>query len=530
MVKVHTEHLDDHTARLTVELEPEQVEKAMRQVARKLSKKTRIPGFRPGKAPFNVVVRMLGHEYVLSEALDSMLDEVYKEALKNSGITPYMPGELEEVEEDGTRLVFRVAKEPETELGDYRSIRVLYEPEEVTDEQIAEVLEGLQEHHAEREEVQRPAEYGDQLQLKLLEVVTVPDAEDQAPTADGPTEDNTEADDNDKAEVPTPRVLLHEHNVAYMVSDDPEEDIVPGMSEHFVGAQAGDALEFELTWPDDDPESDLAGKRVRVTARVEKVYTRKLPEINDEFAKLASQGKFETLEELREDIRRILENSAQKEAEEKTFSEFVEQLVEQATLRYPPQAVEEVIDDYLKAFEEDLQQQYGLDLEHYLALTKIDKEELRDQYREAATRRLEQSLALGAFARAEQLLVSEDEISKRADELAAQLVTDTENEMMISAAKSVVNTPESRNHINALMLQERIGNQLLAIARGEDPPVGGVKPEGDVDSETDEETAEAENEQPDAIAEATKTAEAAAEVTEQEAPSDQADADPQETE
>ena len=514
MVKVHTEHLDDHTARLTVEVEPERIEKAMRQAARELAKKTRIPGFRPGKAPFNVVVRMLGRDYVLSEALDRIMDELYKEALDAAEIDPYAPGELEELSEDGQRIVFRVAKQPDVKLGDYRSIRASHEPDEVTDEMVEEMLEELQARHAQLEDVDRPAEFGDQLSLSHLEIVTVPeaaedktdDAEEDEPAEDVEAEDATDDGHDEADEEEEGRVLLHEHNIGYVLHEDPSKDFVTGLSQHLVGAKAGDALEFELALPDDYEPEELAGSRVKVTANVSKVQARQLPELDDEFAKLASEDKFETLEELRQDLRRYLEENAQKQADEETFRDALDKLVEGATVHYPPQMVEEIIDDYLRSLESDLEQQYGLNLERYLTITGTDKDALRDQYREAAIRRVKRSLALGAFAEKEQLQVSDAAIEKRIDEIVKGLSSGAQDETQLNALRGLVDTPQLRNNIKTTLLEEQITDHLVAIARGEEPPVGGAQPEAEAEdadeaeepAPEEEPAAETENTEPEA--------------------------------
>ena len=145
MLNVQTEHLENHTARITVDVDAEQINQAMRQAARQIAKKARIPGFRPGKAPFNVIVTMFGYEYVLGEALEKIGNDIYREALETSGVEPYAPGNLEKMDEGGQKLTFIVPKQPEVELGDYREVRIEHEPIEVTDEMDGRLVWGSQE-------------------------------------------------------------------------------------------------------------------------------------------------------------------------------------------------------------------------------------------------------------------------------------------------------------------------------------------------------------------------------------------------
>ena len=118
MLNVQTDHLDNHTARLTVEVDAERMDKAMRSAARRLSHRATIPGFRPGKAPYHIVLNMFGRAYVLDQALEMVGNDIYREALEASGVEPYAPGSLEDVSKTGRARVW-VPKQPTVALGDY---------------------------------------------------------------------------------------------------------------------------------------------------------------------------------------------------------------------------------------------------------------------------------------------------------------------------------------------------------------------------------------------------------------------------
>src|SRR5262249_44834739 len=148
-VKTETEHLDNHTARLTVEVEQPRVEKAMQEAARRIARKANVPGFRKGKAPYNVIIQRFGAAYVLEQALETLGNEIYREALDESKIEPYDIGLLENVDsENGLKLIFVVPKRPEIDLGTYRDVRVPYEPAEVTDEMVNEAMSRYQDRRA----------------------------------------------------------------------------------------------------------------------------------------------------------------------------------------------------------------------------------------------------------------------------------------------------------------------------------------------------------------------------------------------
>jgi len=175
MLNIQTEHLENHTARLTVEVDEQRLERAMVRAAREIAKKGRIPGFRPGKAPLNVVMNLYGRDYVLSEALEDLGNDIYREALEQAQIDPYAPGSLENIDQEGRQLTFVVPLRPTVELGDYRAIRETHEVEEVDDQMVSDALENLREEQAELEPVDRPAEMGDRVTFEHIEVVLMSD-------------------------------------------------------------------------------------------------------------------------------------------------------------------------------------------------------------------------------------------------------------------------------------------------------------------------------------------------------------------
>ncbi len=144
-MNVQTERLENHTARLTVALEPARLEKAKIQAAQKLSKRFRIPGFRPGKAPYKVVANYVGEASILEDAFEILGDEIYKAALTESALKPYGPGSLENVLPEPPTMVFTVPLQPEVELNDYRSVRDTFTAPEVSDEDFERALKQLQE-------------------------------------------------------------------------------------------------------------------------------------------------------------------------------------------------------------------------------------------------------------------------------------------------------------------------------------------------------------------------------------------------
>jgi trigger factor len=519
MLNVQTEHLENHTARLTVEVDAARLDKALHQAARKLSKKGRIPGFRPGKAPFNVVMNMYGHEYVLAEALDDLGNEIYREALDAAEIQPYAPGSLDQVEEEGHKLVFVVPKRPTVDLGDYREIRVDYEVPEVTDDMVNRAMEELRQNQALLEPADRPAKLTDQVTLSHIFVTALPgSAEEEAESAEDEAGEEAAAASSAQGEVDTEtnedtageadlagdddagdeagetdasddedleRVVLHEHNFDRVLTDD-EYDLFPGFSAQLVGLSAGDDKQFVLEIPDDYDDEELAGHALRVELRVEKVQARTVPDWSDALAKRISQDKVESILELRVDTRKNLQQTAENLADRQLAVEALDELVEGATISYPEEFLQDYITDLLTDLEQNVLRQQGLTLKDYLRITGQTEENLRQNYRASGIKRAERSLALGELVRREQLDASDEDIDSEIDRIVASIGGEQS-----SRFRQFLSTQQSRSNIGADLVTSRAMERLAAIAKGENPPIGAAQAAETAATEAAEEPAPA---------------------------------------
>ena len=495
MLNVQTEHLENHTARLTVEIDPERLDKALHDAARRIAKKGRIPGFRPGKAPMSVVINLYGREDVLGEALDKLGNELYREALDSAAIDPYAPGNLEDVEEDGHKLIFIVPKRPTVDLTDYRAIRLPYEVEAVTDKMVDEAMENLLQGQAILEPVERPLQLGDQVTFEHFEVVKLgsesDDGEDTTDTgesdeSDGePAGDETPLPDEDKEEV-----LFHRHDYDLVLQEDAERDLFPGFSDNLVGLSVGDEKTFTLDIPDDYGNEIVAGRTLRCEAVVKQVQARTVPEWTDALAARISEGEQETILELRIDVRKRLEERATQVAESDLANTALEKLVEGAVIQYPDEVVQDYLTDILADLDRNMRQQ-GLTLQDYMKITGRTEDDLREEYRERAVWRVERSLALGELVRQEGLDVSNDDIIAEIDRMVEALGGDQAGQF-----RQFLMMDQSRQDVSSRLVTDRAMARLVAIARGEEPPTG---PGTDADqeaapAETEPETDESEAE------------------------------------
>lgn len=497
MVNVSTEHLENHTAKLTVEIEPERIEKAVRKTARQISQKARIPGFRPGKAPFNVVINMFGYEYVLNEALKDIVDDIYQEALAASDVEPYAPGSLEDIGEQGQQLVFTVPKRPEVELGDYRAVRLDFQEPEITDDMVNDAMETLLEGEAVIEDVDRPAKMEDQVEIGHLYVGLLlneeeiaeleaddDEADDDDAEADGTYEivattdpaaaaaANADAGDEngDEGEEEPERPIFHQHDLTRVLRDD-DKDLLPGFSAELVEAQAGDDIEFYLDIPADFEDPQLAGRRVRVEVGIAKVQSRTLPEWSDDLATRISNNEFETMLELRIDVRKQLETRANALADRELASEALDKVIKDATFRYPPVLVDVYVDALIKDLEDNVLSKQGFNLEHYLKLVERSEEDFRESLQPKAIEHAQSDLVMTRLIKVEELDATDDDVDAEIERMVEQMG----GKAATSQFRSFFNTENARRNIANELETRRVFERLAAIAKGEEPAVGVVR-------------------------------------------------------
>ena len=387
-MKIETQPRDDHQVTLTIELESERMERARRKAARKLSKRVKIPGFRPGKAPYDVLRLHIGDEAIIEEAIDALLDEVYPEALKEADLKPGAPGKLEEVLSiDPPKFVFTVPLAPSVDLGNYHEVRLPYEWTPPTEEDVNAALEELRQQYGVTQPVERPVEEGD---FVLLEVV-------------GKKTKAAEGEDP---------IVFKNENYAVVVRSkkQADESPYPGFSKKLIGMSAGEEKTFSHKFPEDAEDESLRGATVKYTVKIKAVHSMELPELNDEFAKTVGAG--DTLDELREIIRKDLEAHSKDEYDKTYFDEALAKIREGATILYPPQMLEEEIDSMVEELKKQLSQ-YGLELDTYLKMLETDYETfVEEKIKPEAKERLEDRLVMDTIVEEEEIEISEGDLQQ----------------------------------------------------------------------------------------------------------------------
>jgi trigger factor len=394
-LKIDTTTLENHQVKLTVEVEPETLESAKHRAARQIAKKTKIPGFRPGKAPYPVIVRQVGEATVLEEAIDLLVQDVYPKAIDEAGIHPYGPGKLENVASmEPPKFEFVIPLEAEVELGDFHSIRRPYEPAPVTDKQVDEVIEDLRDRQAILEPVTRPAQEGDVVYVRI----------------DGQRIDPDEGEDANLVSERSLPILIAPLKAAAdedEQDDSPEEWPFPGFSRNLIGLSVGAEKTVNHRFSEDSSFEALRGKQAAFHYVVEDIKSRTLPELNDDFA--MAVGDFENVDALRAEILKELEQRAEDEYNQDYDEAIIEEAVSQSTIKYPPEMLEREINYVIDNLESRLNQQ-KVDLDLYLKSRQMEMDGLREESRPVAEKRLRQMLVLSKIASEEGLEVEPDEL------------------------------------------------------------------------------------------------------------------------
>ncbi|MEA2612928.1 MAG: trigger factor [Chloroflexota bacterium] len=367
------------TVQLEIELPPERLERALNDAVRALARRTRVPGFRPGKAPRPVLERHLGPGVVLDEAVDHLMQDAYREAIVQEAILPLTNADVELVQaEEGKPLIFKatVPVRPEVTLGDYRGFKFKPEIDVIDDARVDQVVEELRDQNATLAPVEdRGAKDGDYAVISFIG------------TTDGePFEGGTS------------------ERMPVIIG---QERLIPGFESNLVGIKVGDTTEFDITFPDDYGEPSLAGKVAHFSVELKELREKIQPELDEEF--LASLGRFETLEELKADVRQRLEGNALDRARHDFADRIIEYAVANATVDLPDVLIDQEVEVMHDEFRGSIARQ-GITEEAYLKAVEKTTDELHAEFRPNAERRAKTLMVLSQVADAEGMEVPDADV------------------------------------------------------------------------------------------------------------------------
>jgi trigger factor len=378
-VSTATSELGDSRVRVDVEVAPDAVEKELAGAARTLGRELKIPGFRRGKVPPEVVLQRVGRDAVLDESVRRALPGWYEQAVSEAGIATVGDPRLDltALPEKGSPLRFsiEVGVRPPAKLGDYRGLEVGRGEADVPDAEVDAELERLRDSVASLENVERPAQSGDFVVIDFVGKV------------DGEPFEGGEA-----------RGYLLELESGRLVE---------GFEEQLVGVSPGDEREVRVTFPEDYRNDQLAGQEAAFEVAIKEVKEKRLPELDDEFA--AEAGGFDSLEELRADVASKLNAAREREIEAEFREAAVDAAADAATIDLPRELVHAKAHEMWSLTMRRLERQ-GIPPDRYLQLAGKTEEELVTEAEPDAERALRRESVLAAIVEAEAIEVSDEEL------------------------------------------------------------------------------------------------------------------------
>jgi trigger factor len=374
-LNIEKQYQEDHSVKLIVEVDQEKTNTYKRRAATKLSTRSKIPGFRPGKAPYDIVVRTIGEGAIAEQAVDLFIDAEYSNILTEADVNPGAAGSLQSVDSlDPFKLTFSVPLAPEVDLGDYHSVRLPYEWVTPGEKELDEALENLRQMYATTETVEREIQVGDYV---LLDVES----------------ETTE---------------LNRKGFASFVRSEDRDTEWPynGFARELLGLKPGDSKTIQHTFPEDWEVEELKGKSVEIKATIKTVRGVTLPDLDDELAKMAGAG--DTLDSLKEMVKKDVEMRSQDEYDDKYFVELIEKLKEGATIKYHAHTIEHEGEHVLSDLSNRLAQQ-NMDLETYFKVRGTTREKfIEEEVDPVAKKRLERGLILDEIVRQEKIQIDNE--------------------------------------------------------------------------------------------------------------------------
>lgn len=405
-MKTEKIYTDDHQVKITAEFEAEMLEQFKRRAARKIAQRTRIPGFRPGKAPYNMVVNHVGEATVTQEALELMLDDVYPKVIDAEGISPWGPGNLDAVKSENPPVFeFTIPLAPETDLREIESLQKEYKPVVVSDKDVEEFIARARRSYA------------------TLVPVTTPAAEETVVYL------NLEGRDANPAEGADPIVVKSGPQQALITSESEEKDQeypYRGFARDLMGHTTDETFELTHVYAADDDDKDLTGKTVVFTVTIQSIKGLELPAMDEEFLK--TMGGFDTVENLEKGVREHLQNEMTRTYDDEYYLDLIDQLREKSILKYPPQMLDEEEKNVLHRIEHDLSHR-NLDLDLYLKLRKSDRDTfMAEEVKPTAKNRLERSLVMDAIVKKYDIKVKNEQLDGEVTEVVNELMRSGEFE------------------------------------------------------------------------------------------------------
>jgi trigger factor len=421
-MKVSTENLGNCQISLNIEAEASELDKSLDEAYHHLVSEVSIPGFRKGKAPRAILVQHIGKKNLLDEALEHLIPQLYKQAIESQKLEPIAGPQIEITQTEPVVFKAIVSLKPEVKLGDYHNIKLEPSSEiKITEKEVSAAMEEFRERQGAWVPVDRPVELGDLVTLNI-----------QA-NADG-------------------KPWLNHKDILYEMDKDSRSP-VPGFASQLQGARKNKEETFSLTIPDDYPIKEIRGKGGTFKVTVTEIKEKQLPELNDGLAKSAGYDNLVDMKEKKAvDLRAKAEARNRLELKQKAL----DNLVEISKVNYPPILEDEEITGLLR---NEAQRLGFREITDYLKRANKTEEEIKQELRPIAQKRLIQSLVLEKLAEEEKIEISSSEVDNKVVEMTND-AEDKEN------AKQFFSLPQIRQSIEQSLHTQKTMDQLLQIAIG----------------------------------------------------------------
>jgi trigger factor len=426
---------DEKKVVFTSEISPEAFEASINKVYNKMRSRFNIPGFRKGKAPRKIIELNYGEGIFFEDAVNELLPDLFEEAVKELELNKDICGmpkiDIEEFDKNKAIVIkFEQELKPVPELGDYKNLVADDVKFEVTDEMVEDRINKERENNARIVSVEdRP--------VKDMDTVNI----DFEGSVEGVPFDGGKSENYD--------LVVGSHT------------FIPGFEEQLLGKNIGDNVDVNVIFPEEYHSEELKGKEALFKVKINSIKEKQLPELDDEFAKDVSE--FDTLEEYRADIKKNLTEAAERNALVQKQNNAIDALIESSNVEAPESMINEEVDKAFRDFAGRIRQ-YNMDLDNYFKMLNTTEEAVREQLRPEATKRANAELVIDAFARLENIEVSEEEIDKEIDEFGKNMkVKDFEG------FKKELKSGEGLEGITASLIRRKAVDHLVSLVKFQEP-------------------------------------------------------------
>ena len=412
---------------LSIEVDPPELEEHMDRVYRRAVQRVSIPGFRKGKTPRSVLERELGRDNMVEDALETLIPKLAADAIKQESLDVISTPKADVSSYEPLTIEVVVPVRPQIDLGNYKDYRLEPEAVSVTKQQIDETLETIRKDSGTWEPTEDHINFDNMVTLQVK----------------GTMDD---------------KLIIDDQGVDYLVTHD-SPNPMPGFAEQLIGLPRGESKQFSLAFPADYPQTDLAEKECSFAVIVDEIKERKLPKLDNNFAKSLNMD-VEDVKSLRKQLREDILKRNQSLAEQKYQEDIIQALVERANPDIPQLLVDHEVEHIISEQAEAMQRQQ-LSMEDYLNSVGKTIQEIQEEVRPSALERISRTLVMDTFRETENINVIDEDIENEINNMISSSETESES------LRSLFDNDNGRTSIRNVLISRKTIERLSSIAKGE---------------------------------------------------------------